>query len=124
MSRTHFPGFCFILKFCRRRGGSEAQKPPAGYFFGRGTAVDVDAAGKGPLPSIDPVVYPLHCPSNRDRPKFAVGVFLLNKDVIQLLQAHGVSSFGPNQLLQNLHKLVACAESALPQGLTSAQWRW
>jgi hypothetical protein len=44
----------------------------------------------------------------------AVGVFLLNKDVIQLLQTHGISASGPNQLLQNLYKLLLAAESALP----------
>ena len=44
----------------------------------------------------------------------AVGVFLLNKDVIQLLQAHGISAAGPNQLLHNLYKLLLAAQSALP----------
>lgn len=41
-------------------------------------------------------------------------MFLLNKDVIQLLQAHGVSAGGPNHLLHNLHKLLLAAQSALP----------
>ena len=43
-----------------------------------------------------------------------MGVFLLNKDVIQLLQAHGISAAGPNQLLHNLYKLLLAAQSALP----------
>ncbi len=43
-----------------------------------------------------------------------MGVFLLNKDVIQLLQAHGISAAGPNHLLQNLYKLLLAAQSALP----------
>ena len=34
-----------------------------------------------------------------------------------ILQVHGISAAGPNQLLQNLHKLLAAAASALPQGL-------
>lgn len=44
----------------------------------------------------------------------AVGVFLLNKDVIQLLQDHGISAAGPNHLLHNLHKLLLAAQSGLP----------
>lgn len=47
-------------------------------------------------------------------PSAAVGVFLLNKDVIQLLQAHGISAAGPNHLLHNLHKLLLAAQSGLP----------
>lgn len=43
-----------------------------------------------------------------------MGVFLLNKDVIQLLQAHGISASGPNHILQNLYKLLLAAQSALP----------
>lgn len=69
-----------------------------------------------------PVEYPLYCQSNRDRPRFAVGVFLLNKDVIQLLQSHGMSSAGPNQLLQNLHMLVAAAQAGLPPGHEGFDW--
>ena len=68
-------------------------------------------------PYTPPVEYPLYCTHNRDRPKFAVGVFLLNKDAIQLLQAHGISAAGPSQLLQNLHKLVAAAQSGLGGGV-------
>jgi hypothetical protein len=44
-----------------------------------------------------------------------VAVFLLNKDVIQLLQAHGISAGGPTHLLQNVYKLLLAAQSALPQ---------
>lgn len=43
-----------------------------------------------------------------------MGVFLLNKDVIQLLQAHGISAGGPTHLLQNVYKLVLAAQSGLP----------
>lgn len=59
-----------------------------------------------------PVEYPLYCLSNRERARFAVGVFLLNKNVIQLLQVHGINASGPNQLLHNVYKLVSAAESA------------
>lgn len=60
---------------------------------------------------------PCKLPSHTANPplsRIAVGVFLLNKDVIQLLQAHGVSAGGPNHLLHNLHKLLLAAQSALP----------
>lgn len=70
----------------------------------------------------NPVEYPLYCQSNRDRPRFAVGVFLLNKNVIQLLQSHGMSSTGPNQLLQNLHMLIAAAQAGLPPGHEGFEW--
>lgn len=57
---------------------------------------------------------PLIAVDMRPLPRLAVGVFLLNKDVIQLLQAHGISAAGPNHLLHNLHKLLAAAQSGLP----------
>jgi len=76
-----------------------------------------------PTMPVTPVEYPLYCLSNKERPKFAVGVFLLNKNAIQLLQAHGISAAGPSQLLQNLHKLVAAAQSGIPQGLGSGYWK-
>ncbi|KAF6258716.1 hypothetical protein COO60DRAFT_1089462 [Scenedesmus sp. NREL 46B-D3] len=49
-----------------------------------------------------------------DRTRFAYAVFLLNKDLEQLLHAHGMSSYGPNQVLANLYKLMTAAASALP----------
>jgi hypothetical protein len=84
---------------------------------GGGASAGVSAS---PAVAVTPVEYPLYCLSNKERPKFAVGVFLLNKNAIQLLQAHGISAAGPSQLLQNLHKLVAAAQSAeITQGLGS-----
>eukprot|EP00890_Picochlorum_soloecismus_P003737 jgi/Picsp_1/4364/NSC_01870-R1_uv radiation resistance-associated gene protein len=69
-----------------------------------------------------PVEYPLYCISNKERPKFAIAIFLLNKDVIQMLQYHSISSFGPNKLLQNLHALLAFSESSLPHGWKKPVW--
>lgn len=69
-----------------------------------------------------PVEYPLYCLSNKERPKFAIAIFLLNKDVIQMLQYHSISSFGPNKLLQNLHALLAFSESSLPHGWKNPVW--
>ena len=62
---------------------------------------------RAPLPTLVRTPLPLRLCA-------AVGVFLLNKDVIQLLQAHGISAAGPNQLLHNLYKLLLAAQSALP----------
>lgn len=93
------------------RAEPESEVPPArsatSLLFGRSVASAADPA------AAPPVEYPLYCASNKDRPRFGVGVFLLNKDVIQLLQLHGITATGPNQLLHNLHKLLACAESGL-----------
>jgi hypothetical protein len=93
-------------------GGGAGAGGVASFLFGLGGGGNGGDVRAGAVPA----QYPLHCASNRDRPRFAVGVFLLNKDVIQLLQAHGVTAAGPNQLLQNLHKLVACAQACLPPG--------
>jgi len=49
-----------------------------------------------------------------DRTRFAYAIFLLNKDLEQLLHAHGMSSSGPNQVLANLYKLMSAAASGLP----------
>ena len=38
------------------------------------------------------------------------------QDIEQLLVAHGLHSTGPNQVLQNLYKLLAAAASAVPSG--------
>lgn len=47
------------------------------------------------------------------RSKFAFAVFLLGKDVQQLLAAHGIKPAGSKYILQNLHNLVAAAYSGL-----------
>ena len=77
------------------------------------------AAGGGSSPPVVPPEVPcLQLPlyyEAGDRTRFAYGIFLLNKDVEQLLSAHGLSSSGPNQLMANLYKLVTVAASALPQ---------
>lgn len=58
--------------------------------------------------------YPLHCFGGiRERGRFAIGVFLLNKNVVQLLQMHGIGGGGASQLLGNLYKLLVAAKSAV-----------
>lgn len=47
------------------------------------------------------------------RSRFAFAVFLLGKDVQQLLTAHGIKPNGSKYLLQNLYNLVAAAYSGL-----------
>ena len=115
-------GFIFCCRKPEKGGGGGGGAPSsaASFLFGRAQS---DVLPKTAA-SVTPAEYPLYCLSNRDRPKFAVGVFLLNKNVIQLLQAHGISAAGPSQLLQNLHKLVAAAQSAQPPGVGGGYWRW
>jgi hypothetical protein len=56
-----------------------------------------------------------------DRTRFAYALFLLNKDIEQLLHAHGLSGSGPYQLLANLYVLLTAAESGLPHPHQGAQ---
>jgi len=66
----------------------------------------------GQYPDADTISeFPLFCLSNKDRPRFAIAVFLLNKDVIQLLQAYNIPPHGPNNVLQNLHALITACSS-------------
>lgn len=73
---------------CRRRSAEEPTKRTL--FGGRADAGgDAAAAAAG-----RPVEYPLYCTSRRERPQFAIGVFLLNKNVVQLLQVWGEQAGG------------------------------
>ncbi|BDA44341.1 hypothetical protein COCOBI_05-5250 [Coccomyxa sp. Obi] len=63
--------------------------------------------------SLAPKEFPLFLDSS-ERMRFRYAVFLLNKDIEQLLNVHGLHSTGVNQLLQNLYKLLAAAASAAP----------
>ncbi|KAL6769099.1 hypothetical protein ACKKBF_B17480 [Auxenochlorella protothecoides x Auxenochlorella symbiontica] len=89
-------------------GGWRPAPAPAPSFFSGAPAADPGAPDAG----AELQTYPLHCTSDRDRPRFGIAVYLLNKDVAQLLQAHGMSAGGPSHLLANLHKLLAAARSA------------
>jgi hypothetical protein len=40
-----------------------------------------------------------------DRARYTYGVFLLNKNLAQLLNAHGENSVGPRHTLQNLKRI-------------------
>lgn len=55
--------------------------------------------------------FPLYC-EGVDRGRFAYAIYLLNKDVEQLLNEHGLTGTGASQVLANLHKLLAAAASA------------
>lgn len=92
-----------------------SRSPPAG--SSSASASSASAAAAEPAPARPPVEYPLFCAEERERPRFAVGVYLLNKDAIQLLQAHGLSAGGPAHLLRNVHQLLLAAGSAVPAGL-------
>ncbi|GIL62317.1 hypothetical protein Vafri_16595 [Volvox africanus] len=56
----------------------------------------------------------------RDRTRFAYAVYLLNKDVEQLLAAHGIPPVAPNQPLPNLYVLITSAASGVPWPAGSA----
>ncbi|GIL75722.1 hypothetical protein Vretimale_15272 [Volvox reticuliferus] len=51
----------------------------------------------------------------RDRTRFAYAVYLLSKDVEQLLAAHGIPPVAPNQPLPNLYVLLTAAASGVPR---------
>ena len=74
-----------------------------------------DAGGtaqRGPPPPPEKVKFPLyidHVGVERERTRFAYAIFLLNKDIEQILNAHGLDAFGvaPHYTLSNLHKLLS-----------------
>ena len=52
--------------------------------------------------------FPLFAePHAAESTRFAYAVFLLNKDLEQLLNAHGLLAVGPRHTLQNLERLFA-----------------
>ena len=61
-----------------------------------------------------PREFPLYCESPKDRPKYAIAVFLLNKDIIQIL-AHVSFLRDPTQ--QNLDSLVQNSPNHIAQNL-------
>lgn len=58
-------------------------------------------------------LYPLYLEGSEQR-AFNTAIRMLNKDIQQLLTAHGLTAASSNQALQNLYKLVAAAASAMP----------
>ncbi|KAI8111461.1 hypothetical protein M9435_003962 [Picochlorum sp. BPE23] len=74
----------------------------------------------GQYPDADTISeFPLFCLSNKDRPRFAIAVFLLNKDVIQLLQAYNIPPHGPSHVLQNLDALISASSSGASSSSSS-----
>ena len=58
------------------------------------------------------IKFPLyidHVGVERERTRFAYAVFLLNKDIEQILNAHGLDAYGvaPHFTLSNLHKFLS-----------------
>ena len=57
--------------------------------------------------------FPLHCYATKDRPRFAIAVFLLYKDILQLLQTHYDTDpplVGPNHIMSSLYNLLCCID--------------
>ena len=52
------------------------------------------------------VEFPLFLEHPADPTKYTYGVFLLNKNLEQLLNAHGLRSAGPRHTLQNLRRIL------------------
>ena len=71
--------------------------------------------GKQPSPGVvqpETMKFPLyidHLGVERERTRFAYAVFLLNKDIEQILNAHGLDAYGvaPHFTLSNLHKFLS-----------------
>ncbi|CAD7696004.1 unnamed protein product [Ostreobium quekettii] len=61
---------------------------------------------------VAPEVFPLYY-QGTDRSRFAYAIYLLDKDIEQLLNAHGIKPTGPSYVLQSFYSLVAAASSAL-----------
>jgi hypothetical protein len=54
------------------------------------------------------VEFPLFAePHAAESTRFAYAVFLLNKDLEQMLNAHGMLAVGPRHTLQNLKRIFA-----------------
>ena len=57
--------------------------------------------------------FPLHCYATKDRPRFAIAVFLLYKNILQLLQTHYDTEppvAGPNHIMSSLYTLLHCSD--------------
>ena len=65
------------------------------------------------------IEFPLFMASPSDQTRYTYGVFLLNKNLEQLLNAHGLSSVGPRHTLQNLSRLFEARKQQLPATSTS-----
>ena len=60
---------------------------------------------KTPSTTLARIEFPLFMDDPRDRTKYTYGVFLLNKNLEQLLNAHGLNAVGPRHTLQNLQRI-------------------
>ncbi|KAM7461807.1 hypothetical protein LguiA_029928 [Lonicera macranthoides] len=69
------------------------------------TSVDVASNSSSPPTSLKPVEFPLFL-EGQDTTRAAYAVFLLNKDLEQLLNFIGVKSLGPRHILANFKELL------------------
>ncbi|CAN6443255.1 unnamed protein product [Victoria cruziana] len=60
--------------------------------------------------SLKPTGFPLFL-EGQDMTRFAYAIFLLNKDIEQLLNSLGIQSTGPRRVLANLKELLRCIQS-------------
>ena len=80
---------------------------------GKGSGGDGRTPAKKTLTRIE---FPLFMETPNDRTKFTYGVFLLNKNLEQLLNAHGLSAVGPRHTLQNLERIFEARKIVASDG--------
>ncbi|KAK5804815.1 UV radiation resistance-associated protein [Gossypium arboreum] len=97
------------LRYPLRLGGScsyvNDNVPPAG-------PTTLDFSWKTPLSAtVKPVEFPLFL-KGQDTTRAAYAIFLLSKDIEQLLNFIGEDSLGPRHLVANLKELLRCVQSS------------
>ena len=94
----------------RVRDGSIAERSPEKKSKNKNTVKD-----PSPSPSLwRRVEFPLFAePHAAESTRFAYAVFLLNKDLEQMLNAHGMLAVGPTHTLQNLKRLFAARKKVV-----------
>ncbi|MBA0684824.1 hypothetical protein Goari_026384 [Gossypium aridum] len=97
------------LRYPLRLGGScsyvNDNVPPAG-------PTTLDLSWKTPLSAtVKPVEFPLFL-KGQDTTRAAYAIFLLSKDIEQLLNFIGEDSLGPRHLVANLKELLRCVQSS------------
>jgi hypothetical protein len=80
---------------------------------GKGSGGDSRTPTKKTLTRIE---FPLFMETPNDRTKYTYGVFLLNKNLEQLLNAHGLSAVGPRHTLQNLERIFEARKIVASDG--------
>ena len=76
----------------------------------------VGVESRPPAKTLTRIEFPLFMESPNDRAKYTYGVFLLNKNLEQLLNAHGLSAVGARHTLQNLERIFDARNTVIFDG--------